>query len=319
VKSTPSFLAGLFFLTTIALAIVAYQEYTANLRLRAEMFDPSTGLKRELADAQKTTRDLRDQLAAMRANLARRMAERGDEGRGPGAGGPGNRSARRAQFEALMDSPQFQALMSLQAKSRLDGQYADLFKELTQQYNLSPQQLDQFKNLLVQRQEAQRDAVQAARQNGISPQTDPQAWKEAMTAATGDIDSQIQSDLGSGAYSAYQTYQQTASQRATVTQLQQSLSYTSAPLTDAQSQQLVTLLQQSGGSSTGRNFAYGGPFGGGAGGPQAQITPDVISQASSFLNPSQVAALQQLQQAQQAQQQMGQLIRAQFQNRTNGN
>lgn len=316
-KSTSSFLAGLFFLTTIALAILAYQEYTSNLRLRALMFDPSTGLKRELADAEKTVKDLRDQLAAMRANLARRTAERRDEGEG--AGGPGNRSARRAQFQALMDSPQFQALMTLQAKSRLDGQYAALFKELTQQYNLSPQQLDQFKSLLVQRQEAQRDAVQAARQNGISPQSDPQAWQAAMAAATGDIDNQIQSDLGDGAYSAYQNYQQTASQRATVTQLQQSLSYTSTPLSDAQSQQLVTLLQQSGGSPAGRNFGYGGPFGGGGGAPQAQITPEVISQASSFLNPSQVAALQQLQQAQQAQQQMGQLIRAQFQNRTNGN
>lgn len=304
----------------MALAILAYQEYTTDLRLKAQMFDPNTGLQRELADAQKSIKGLRDQLASLKAARQRTRATSEDDG----AGGPGrNWGNRRAQIQALMDSPQFQALRALQSKSQLDGRYADLFKQL----NLSPQQLEQFKSLLVQRQDAATDAAQAARQNGISPRSDPQAWQSAIAAATGDIDNQIKTDLGDSGYSAYQSYQQSAPQRATVTQLQQSLSYTSAPLTDAQSQQLVALMQQNSPSSGQQQFVFGGgPFGGGGpggggpggGGPPAQISNDVITQASNFLNPTQVAALQQLQQTQQAGQQMRQLMQAQFQNRGSG-
>lgn len=324
-KSTRTFLAGFFLLTTIALGIVAYRQYIANLRLQAEVSDPKTGLERELADAEKTIKELRDQLAAMRrtrANRSRALADGGPDGAGDG--GPNGRQDRRAAMRALFDSPQFQALRAVQQKTQLDARYADLFKQLVQQYNLSPQQLDQFKSLLVQRQQATMDAAQAARQNGISPQSDPQAWQDALASATSDIDSQMKSDLGDAGYNAYQTYQQTAPQRNTVNQLQQSLSYTASPLTDAQSQQLVSLLQQTGSSGNGGGGFGGGMGGGGWGGPAgggggtAQITQQVIAQAGSFLSPAQVSALQQLQQAQQAQQQMGQLMRAQFQNRQGG-
>jgi hypothetical protein len=321
VKSTRTFFALFFFLTTVGLGLVCLRLYRTNLALSTRLLDPKTGVQKELDDANATIKHLRDQVAALRADRRARVANGGpDEPGEPRPGGQNNRADRRAAFQALMESPQFQALRSIQEKVQLDSRYADLFKQFAQQYNLSPQQIDQFKGLLVARQQAQTDAAQAARQNGINPRSDPDAFQAAMNSATGDIDSQMKSDVGDAAYGAYQTFQQTAPQRQVVTQLQQSLSYSSVPLSDSQSQQLVSLLQQSGGGSGG-NVGFGGVWGGGGpggNGPPAQITNAEVTQAATFLNSSQVSALQQIQQAQQAQQQMGQLMRAQFRNGQNG-
>ena len=49
----------------------------------------------------------------------------------------------------MMSNPQLAKLITLQQKAMLDGTYAALFKSL----NLSPDQLEQLKNLMVQRQQ----------------------------------------------------------------------------------------------------------------------------------------------------------------------
>ena len=61
-------------------------------------------------------------------------------------------------FGAFMDNPAVQKLLSMQQKAGLDSRYAALFKQL----NLSPADLDKFKNLLVEKQATVRDAVTAA-------------------------------------------------------------------------------------------------------------------------------------------------------------
>jgi len=314
VKSNRTFLAVFFLITTIGVSVLAYQQYLQLIQLKARLGGPKDGLEKQLADDEKLIKSLRAQLAAAgrgRASGALAGAGDGSDAAPADAARPDRRGNRGEAMRALFNSPQFQALRTLQEKAQLDARYAALFKSL----NLSPAQIDQLKNLLVARQQAAGDAAQAANANGINPRTDPTAFQEALASAQADVDKQIQTTLGDSAYAQYQQYQQTLPERATATQLQTALSYGTTPLTDAQSQQLINLLQAQASSSTATGTGGGGGFGGGPGGPfggnqGTAITADTLTQAASFLSQPQIQALQQLQQTQQAQQQMQQLIRS---------
>jgi len=106
-----------------------------------------------------------------------------------------------------------------------------------------------------------------------------------------------------------------------VSQLEQRLSYSSAPLSDTQSQQLVQILAATSPThdNGGRNGALGSAMvalspGGGTffGGPA--ITADTITQAQGVLSSQQMSALQGLQQEQQAAAQLRQQMKANLQN-----
>ncbi len=262
------------------------------------------GAQGRLTEAQRRMQAMTAELAALRERL------RGEHPAGEAAAAETPQRRPAAGFRAVMNSPQFQRLMAIQQKAMLDSSYGALFKVL----NLTPQQLEQFKNLMVQKQQAVMDAMQAAREQGINPRTDPDEFKQAIADAQATVDSQIQSQLGPAGYAAYQQYQQTLPQRSVASQLQQSLSYTSSPLSDEQASQLIQVLAQTAPAGSGNG---GGPagmppmgFGGGGMGGGAAITDQAITQAQGFLTASQVQALQQIQQQQQARQQMQQLMRA---------
>jgi len=301
VKSSKNFLIALLSLTTILGAAWSWRQYQDILVLRAAHAD-DTDLARRLEDAQKQLKYLRDQIAAMRQPAP---AEDGQANAGPAPRAPGGNFGG---FRAMMNNPQFQKLMAVQQKAMLDNTYAPLFKML----NLTPQQLEQFKNLMVQKQQALMDAAQAARDQGINPRTDPEAFQDAITQAQAAVDSQIQAALGDAGFAQYQQYQQTLPQRTTVTSLQQSLSYTQTPLTDDQASQLIGILAQTSppannNGGNGLAAAFGRGAGGGGG---AQVSDQAITLAQGFLSAPQVQALQQLQQQQQVQKQMQQLMRA---------
>ncbi len=243
-------------------------------------------------------------------------------GNGPGAAGPraGGRNDP-GRFGAMLANPEVQKLMAIQQKSALDGHYASLFKQL----QLNPADLDKFKNLLVEKQSAVMDVISAARAEGLTGPGSREQIQQLVQNAQAEVDNNIRSTLGDTAYAQYQSYEATAPQRTVVSQLDQRLSYSSTPLTDAQSAQLVQILAQSapqgsnpgsnpGGGGLGRLFA--GVAGGGAaavfGGGGAPITNDAITQAQNVLAPQQVAALQSLQQEQQASAQLRQQMRASF-------
>jgi len=302
-------------LTTFGAAAFAYKEYMELIVLRTRLGGPTSGLEKQLADDEKLIKSLRNQLAALTKS---RSSDLADDAADDAAGAPGtdrnaDRRAQRDAMRAIFNSPQFQALRAIQEKSQLDARYASLFKSL----NLTPAQVDQFKSLMVQRQQAANDAAQAARTAGIDPRTDPTAYQQAISDAQSDINKQLQATLGDTGYAALQTYNQTLPQRTTVSQLQTSLSYGSTPLTDDQSAALIALMQQNAGSTTATNTGGqnrngggggGGPFGGGNQG--ATITAATVTAAASILSAPQLQALQQLQQTQQAQAQMQQLFQA---------
>jgi hypothetical protein len=209
--------------------------------------------------------------------------------------------------------------MNSREKLMLDSRYASLFKNLMQGANLSPQQIDAFKDLLVEKQNTTRDVMMSARAEGI---TDRSEINKLVKSAQAELDTQIQSTLGADGFQQYQQYEKTIPQRNLVNQLSQSLSYTSAPLSDAQSQQLVQILADNSASNGNNQRRNNGGFGemmggpGGFGGGGANITDAAVAQAQTVLTPAQLQALTSLQQQQKAQQDLAQAMRAARQNAT---
>ena len=278
-------------------------------------------LKSELADARKAVRDLENRLAAARG---RRGPGEGAEGGATegAAAAAGRRGGRFGAFAAVAATPEFQKLQAIQARGRIVQTYAPLFKSL----NLSPEQLQQFEGLLADKQQAVMDVMQAAREQGINPRTDPDGYRTLVNQAISQTDATIQQAIGDAGYQTYQQYQQTLPERNTVNSLQQALSYTQTPLTDDQANQMIGLLQQNQPQRAGNGTAgtsNGGEGGLGLmqlmnGGGTARVTDEAITQASGVLSSPQISALQQIQQQQQAQQQMQQMMRASFQNGNGG-
>ncbi|MEO6875109.1 MAG: hypothetical protein ABI222_09835 [Opitutaceae bacterium] len=317
--NTPkNYVIAFLLLTTIGGAAFAWQQYQELIQLRA-----SGSLNNdERADLQKRLWASEKSKHALETSAAAHQGESSETGelvpaREAGPNRRGERGNMAANFAAMMDKPEIQKLMAIQQRAGLDERYAALFKNL----NLSPAQLEQFKNLLVEKQTAVTDALQAARAQGINPRTDPEDFQKLITDAQTDADASIKSALGDAGYTQYQQYQQTLPQRNVVNQLAQSLSYTSTPLTPEQSEQMVQILAANtpaSGNATGNNVraTVASAFGVGFGGAQANasISNNAIAQASSVLSATQLTALQQLQATQQARTQLNQAMRNQFRN-----
>lgn len=216
---------------------------------------------------------------------------------------------------ALMGDPKFVKLMNSREKAAIDSRYAALFKTLAQDLKLAPQQIDAFKDLLVEKQNTLRDVVMTAHSEGVH---DRAAIGELVRNAQSELDSQIQSSLGTEGYAQYQQYEKTQPQRTLVNQLAQSLSYTATPLSDNQQQQLLQILSVT--SSSNSNGVQPEPrdgpppgaglFGGPLAGSQMQISDAAVDQAKTVLNPDQVSALKNLQDQQKAQAEFVQTMRS---------
>lgn len=301
-KPGRSWLAPVLLLLALAAGGFAWREYLEVQRLRARLLgaDERASLDRRIQADDARIRQLQAGLGAGASGDQVGSAQPG----GPRPAGPG-------AFEAIMNNPQARKLQAAVMQGGLDARYGALFKAL----GLTAEQLAQFKSLLVEKEQAVMDAMAAARDQGLSPFSDPDAFRQAVQDAQASTDDQIKALLGDSGYSQYQQYEQTLPERTLVTQLQQSLSYTSSPLTDDQASQLVEAFSQSASQASGDAVA-GPPPGPGSGGPGSgseAVTSQVLTAAQSVLSSSQLAALQQIQSQQQAQQQLGQLMRASLQ------
>ena len=320
-KSGANVLLAALSLALVGISALAWHQYRELIDLRAQLTDGGdvAALKRQLSTADKNIRDLEARLASMRG----RRGSDGDLAQDAGDGDPAGdanaprRGGRFGAFAEVASSPEFQKLLAIQAKGRINATYGALFKAL----NLSPEQLAQFQGLLADKQQALMDTMQAAREQGINPREDPDGFKALVNQALDQVNASIQQTLGDAAYAQYQQYQQQLPERNTVNSLQQQLGYSQTPLTDDQANQLVALLAQNqpqrtgnGTAGTGNGGDTGpGPFALMNGGGTAKVTDSAIAQAGGVLSAPQVAALQEIQQQQQAQQQMQQMMRAAYQ------
>jgi hypothetical protein len=336
--TSKNLLIALLALTTVAAGTFAWQQhYRASVLAAAKtgLTDAERAeLQQKIWDAERRAHDLEAELAALRdrAPLPGLVAAPGEpEGGGPGGRGDAAAGLRNRRggdrgnpMAALMENPEYNQLLTVQQKSMLDGRYAALFKNL----KLSPAELEKFKDLLVERQNASRDVMSAARAEGLNGRESRDEIRKLVDQAQAEVDATIQATLGAERFAQYKQYEQTFPQRSLVTQLDQRLGYSGAALSPTQTEQLVQILASSSaaagnsanGGRAGQNFALGGGMGGGFAPNnfgRTTITDATIAQAQSVLAPSQVAALKQLQAEQQAQRQLMEMMRAQAQNRAN--
>jgi hypothetical protein len=212
------------------------------------------------------------------------------------------------RYNQLMENPEAQRLLAIQQKAALDSRYSALFQSL----HLSPAQLEQFKSLLVEKQNAVIDVLAAARAQGMTGPENRATLTQMIQSSQAEVDQTIRTTMGDAVFAQYQGYEQTLPQRNTVGLLNARLSYTDQPLTPQQSDQLVQILAQTSPAPANRsnNTPVNRP-GGIFNLASVPITDAAVAQSQTVLSPSQVQAMQQLQQEQQAQQQLRQLLRNQ--------
>src|SRR5690606_24143220 len=158
-----------------------------------------------------------------------------------------------------------------------------------------------FKELLVEKRTALQDIRSAARQEGINSRNDPETLKKLVADAQAEIDNAIRATVGETGFAKYENYEKTLPQRNVVNQLEQRLSYSSTPLTNHQSEQMVAIIsatnQRAGNSNiTPTPLAGGGPMPFQTRGSETRITDATINQALGVLAAPQIDALRQLQQ-----------------------
>jgi hypothetical protein len=296
--------------TTTAFGALAWQQYQRAERL-AQVTTPAAPL--EPTPALRTEAPVSAELEPATATAT----VPGDVGADEASEAPTRfrgRADPSQRFNALMEDPTFATAWQAQQKARLDDRYAALFRRL----NLSPQEIDAFKTLLVERQSARMDVMAAARSEGLGRENRADL-RQLMQETDAEIERSIRDLLGSGRFDQYQHYERTAAQRTVVGQLETRLSYSSAPLTPAQTEALVSILAETtslppGPTRTENVFLMTPPggsptpvYGGGL------ITDAAITRAQGILSPAQIEGLRQLQAEQQSQQQMQELMRQRFQ------
>lgn len=299
-KLFQNLLIGIFAFSTLAVGGVLLQqrgELAAAKEEAATLAAEQVVLREQLAEARRAARfavtvegaggaagvvgDVGAPDGEMAAKAGAETAARGEWGGGGG----------RARMEELMNNPDFMAAMATRNKARLDREYADLFRRL----NLPPAQLERFKELLAERQNARMEVMAAARTEGLNPRDNREELQQLMRMAQDELAAAMQEEIGAEAFATFQAYERSAPQRATVEQLEQRLSYSAAPLTQAQSDQLVALLAQAGMSGRGRGGAV--------------VTDQVLTQATAILGREQLEALRALQAEQDAGRAIGEAFR----------
>ena len=289
---------GVLALTTIGGAALAGWQYQ---RARA--------LASEVSKLNKTIADNAER--AQRRSSSSRGQPPGD-GAPPADGrqGPGGGQSRQSNTRAaVLESEEGQRLMKSQQRGTIEMRYAGLFKAL----NLPPAQLAKFKDLLLEKQNVSREVMAVAREQGLDPRANSAEMQQLIQQFSNDVDETIKAAIGQDKFDQYQTYDQTQRQRAFASQLEQRLSYTGSPLTQAQTDQIISLLAggetaPSGrGSSRALSFGWGTGYGPGGGGGMS-ISNKAIREAQAFLNPEQIDVLRQMQAEYNDQRQLQQLL-----------
>ena len=337
-----NYLLAVLTLISVGATTLAWRQWLELATLRASGLsgDERSALEARLAEFKKRNFELQTDLASLRAGKTADGVTAGD------AHPPDNAAAKASEaavlksladaaadpamskrdedmelLAALADLPEFQRMLALQQRGKVDEKYAALFKKL----KLSPEALTQLQTLLADRQGAFADAMMAANAQGLTGQDARQVAGEVARATQKDIDASIKNLLGPQGFNQLKNYERTLPERAVVDQLAQRLSYTSTPLSPRQQEQLVQTLAAP--VVPGLAKTAGAPAGakkpvapiaalpnalssiGLGSGVQAPIVNAAVYQAQTFLSPQQIAALQQMQQEQKSQQALGNLLR----------
>src|SRR5688572_23369908 len=186
--------------------------------------DERADLQKRVWDLEKANRELQDRLAAQRdpgdldgllaAATAGETPATGKDrgGRGDRSGdsrGRGSSGLQQANaVRELMNKPEVQAMVSLQHKAAIESRYAPLFKNL----NLPGDQIEKLKTLLADRSTTMQDVMIAAREQGLNPRDNPEAFRKVVADAQNQINDGIKSVIGEQGFAQLSNYEQTIPQ-----------------------------------------------------------------------------------------------------------
>lgn len=244
----------LFATTTLALGVVCVVQWqkrdtqqTEILSLRGDLDQKA----REAADLQaaqellvKQRREALGQASDLAAKLqTERLASAAlaaratpapteDEGRKPRKG-PG---AFSEFFKKMMDDPDTRKMIRQTQRMMLDQLYDPLIKQM----GLTPEEADQFKDLLADNMMKASERATSMFGGGMTNRTELLA---AMTAEQKTFDEQLRQFLGDARYTQYKDYQETVGERTQLNQLRQQFGTENA-LTDQQTEQLLQFMRE---------------------------------------------------------------------------
>jgi len=221
---------------------------------------------------------------------------------------------RASALVKLMENPEFLEALTRQRHAMLDARFGELFRRL----NLENDQLAAFKRLLVEKENIALDVVTVSESSPDGPLS-PETLRASVRVAQGQVEQAIHSSLGGDRYAMYRDYERTLAHRATVTQLEQRLSYTRDPLGPAQAEAVVRIMASTT-SPPAENTTPPVSVLVRPGVPDAvpllpatsatgRVSEEVIAQVQAVLTPPQVEALKEIQLEQQAAQKTAQMIR----------
>lgn len=263
---------------------LAWREHLDNIALRGELLrvQSDTRLTKQVAELQKQNQALRQEAQDVGRQREQFLAA-------PPAPVPG--PVRIGGLDAA-GNPSFIQLSSAQINAIVQHRYGAYLARLS----LPPEQLARVAELLANRQQAAIDAVNAAFQQGLTPQGNLGEIKQAIAQAQSESGTQLETQLGSSGYAQLQQFEQSAPQRNAVASLQQALSATADLLTEDQAAALIPAIAQTqapdDGGGIGRALFGSMDY-------HARLTAQTVAAATGILSPSQVQVMQQLLQKQQ--------------------
>jgi hypothetical protein len=164
------------------------------LHLKAEMVQTSLTWDTGEKETQKRILDLQHKLTAAEKALTLAAGQLAQQSQTPAAASGSANGGRRIVHisDIVKDHPEYEGLYAKQIRRNIDRTYGNLAS-----LNLSPDQINQLKNLLVERQMATMDAQSAAEAAGLQQGT-PE-WQEAIKQAGQNVEQQLTALLGANA------------------------------------------------------------------------------------------------------------------------
>jgi len=195
-------------------------------------------------------------------------------------------------FDVMAANPEFQQISLRLYRSTLPLTYGPFYRRL----GLSAEQINTLEDLMVEQYQISMDTMAAARAQGMSV-TDAHL-RQLTNEANRIVSDKMRSLLGAESYQQFLAYRQMTNARASVDTVAAGLYYTEAPLTLAQADRLVEIVD----AQTEKR-----PPTGLVGSPGRTNWESVIAQSQDFLSDPQLAVLRALAEKSEAQQEYSDL------------
>ncbi|MCC5022223.1 MAG: hypothetical protein J6386_05220 [Candidatus Synoicihabitans palmerolidicus] len=143
----------------------------------------------------------------------------------------------------LMENPRFWRAMVAHQRTMLNGRFGTLFKRL----DLTSEELEVLRGLLIEKQNSALDVLMVSR-GELGGTMNGNEVREVSRRAREEIDELIRQNLGDERFAEYRAFENSLSQRATVAQLVQRLSYSDSQMQPAQVEAMVDWMVASGGA-----------------------------------------------------------------------